>query len=647
PAPAPLSLMVPVQDLLLDTRTWVQAIYRHQTKPLPSEVSPPVLLVTIDQESINQADAEIDGFQTMPMDREYLAQLVTRLSELEAKVIGIDYFLTTQEPREEKLAQSIQAAVNKHNSWFVFAFNKQNNWKVSDRIASLNWSLPGDANFFPWDVELPGDETCSISCPFAYLLAVAKILNQQPPLTDIPQPQLASKFDFQQQVSSYLKKKQIPSLLSAYPPLGLRSIIDFSLPPRQAYQRIPAWEFLSQPLPNPELQQQLQEQVVIIAAGGYEDAEDSFSLPLAVGYWCDVYRRESQTVCPRNFTGGEAHAYMIHHLLSQHRLVLIPDFWLIVLAALIGKGTTLVLWEQPVKQRQQSITWLAFLTAAWGLVGLQVYLAALVAIPWFLPSVIFWTYILCSSQEKHNLMKRRFMGVHSLLLSTAIANVNLTEAVTSVESAATNKGKIIAAISKEQQKSTWERLQDIFRRRRNGGGSRGEFCSISPEKPSDKIWHTSPVFVWRGRVKRIELRHFSSNELIWSHQVTEFENSQRHALYTGTPLEPGEEYTYGLDYETIDEGKTIPDSIEPIYLKVMDAQERLSIEAELTALEGSAKALSNEELARQRAMYFAEKKLWSDAVTEIFSVSNPSLKWTQEIEELWSEVFLDSIFWCG
>jgi|GEM_PF-411544 len=660
------SLMVPVQDLLLDSRTWVQAIYRNRTNQLPSEVLPPVLLIAIDQESINRADAEINGFQTMPMDREYLAQLVTRLSELEARVIGMDYFLTTQEPREEKLAQSIQAAVNQHNTWFVFAFSKQDNWKVSNKIASLYWSLPGDTNFFPWDVALPGGETCTEFCPFAYLLALSDTLSRQPPLTDVPQPQLASKSNFQQQVSSYLNRQQILSLKSAFPPVGLRSIIDFSLPLQQAYQRLPAWEFLSLPFPNPELQQRLQEQVVIIAPGGYEDAEDNFSVPLAVGYWCDAsYRREGKKVdCPRYFTGGEAHAYMTHHLLSEHRVVLIPALWMILLAAFAGKVTTLMLWEQQIQQRQQSTIWLVFVTAALGLIGLQVYISASVAIPWFLPSVMFWTYIISSSREKKPMI--RLLGVHSLLLAGAIATASFTNSANSVESATTNKDNALAAISKEHQRSTreglqgifrkpsrsgssratWERLQDIFRRRRDRGGSRGEFCSISPEEPSDKIWNTSPAFVWRGRVKRIELRHFSNNELIWSHEVTELENSQRSALYTGVPLQPGEEYSYGLEYETKDEGETITDSIDPIYLKVMDAQERLSIETELTALESSTKTLSNEELALKRAIYFANKELWFDAVTEIFSVSHPSSMWTKEMEELW-QVFLSSIFWCG
>jgi hypothetical protein len=405
------SSMFPVQEALLNLRTLIQFLYRDTTKQLPHSVTSPVLLIAIDRDSINRADEEMEGFRSKPIDRRYLAQLVKRLSDLKAKVIGIDYLLDTQEPGTEKLAESIQSTLKQQETWFVFAINEQDRWKVTKKIASSNWSLQGDMYLWNETVELPTDATCTKPCPFAYLLALAYTLNQQPPQANVPKPNWYSQVDFQQQVSRYLKQAQgqdkvIAPLKRAYSPFGLRSIIDFSIPPNRAYKRIPAWKFLKLTFPNPELQQAIEQQVVIIAAGGYTDytdiEADNFPVPLAVKYWCHSrhWQAQKKADCPKVFTGGETHAYMVHHLLLSHRVVLIPGFWMIVIAAILGKGTTLALLKQKHQQRRQQVLVLVGATTAYGLVGLQLFISAGISIPWFFPSVLFWTYILPVLRQK-------------------------------------------------------------------------------------------------------------------------------------------------------------------------------------------------------------------------------------------------------
>lgn len=396
-----LCSMIPVQNWLLDLRTLMQFIYRDTTKQLPHKVLPPVLLVAIDQESINRATEDMDEFRVKPIDRRYLAQIVRRLSDLNAKVIGIDYFLDTQEPGAETLAQSLQFTIQQQETWFVFAISESDRWKVTQKIASSHWSLQGDIKFWHGAVELPTDATCTQPCPFAYLLALAHTLNQQPPQAQVPQPKWYSKVDFQQQVSRYLHQAKGQNQLTAFfkranSPLGLRSIIDFSISPDQVYQRIPSGEFLHSTFSNPELHHKLKPQVVIVAAGGYTDIEaDNFPVPLALNYGCRLHHwREQQPAdCPQVFTGGETHAYMVHHLLLSHRVLLIPDFWMIAIAAILGKWTTLMLLKQKHQQSQQQVFVLVGATTAYGLVGLQVYISAGVSIPWFFPVVLFWTYL--------------------------------------------------------------------------------------------------------------------------------------------------------------------------------------------------------------------------------------------------------------
>jgi hypothetical protein len=179
--------------------------------------------------------------------------------------------------------------------------------------------------------------------------------------------------------------------------MWLHPIIDFSIPPEQVYQRLPAWQFLETPANSPQLSN-LNQQVAIIAPGGYSDKlgapleSDNFLLPSGVSYW----RSRQNPPDPRQLlTGGEIHAYMAHHFLTQRQVVPIPDLWMIGVAILLGKGSALALSQQPSQQRRW--LWWAVLTsttAVYGLVSLQIYISAAVLFPWLLPSVTVWTYAL-------------------------------------------------------------------------------------------------------------------------------------------------------------------------------------------------------------------------------------------------------------
>ncbi|NER92920.1 MAG: CHASE2 domain-containing protein [Symploca sp. SIO1B1] len=386
-----ISLVFPVQELLLDLRTFTQAFYRDFTHQLPSNPQQRVLLVSVDQESLNQAKEKIKEFETKPIDREYLGNLVNRLRDLKVKTAGIDYILDESEPKQEVLTTAISNSVTKVGTWFVLAVNYREKLEVFP-IDQMNWSIGGDIEFFSWDVQFPEDATCTKKCPFAYSLTLAYTLNREDNLPRKLQPRLESKSDFQQEVSAYLQEE--PQLIASLAkqvnfPLGLRSIIDFSLPRQQIYQQVSAKDFFTETFPR------IQEQVVIIAAGGYYDAEDTFSMPLALRYWCRVENSPPKynSPCHGVFTGGEAHAYMVHHLLSPHQVRVIPHWWVIGITALLGKGATLLLLQQPQQQRRQWGQRLVIVTAISGIVSLQVYISNLLLIPWLLPSVVFIVYL--------------------------------------------------------------------------------------------------------------------------------------------------------------------------------------------------------------------------------------------------------------
>ena len=411
-----LSVMPDVQYPLFDLRTLIQANYRHLTNQLPSNetplpTQPSVSLIAIDQASIdqeqsNRSEVGLEPIMTWPIDRTYLARLISQLSDMDAKVVGIDFFIDTQQLGEEQLAKALQSAVEEKNSWFILAGSNTDGRQVRDQVASPNWSLRGDIGFYKWDVKLPNDSTCLDLCPFGYLLTLANTLNQQ---TTAPQPNLQSQTDFQLEISAYIREQQrlnqdnaVSLLTRAHPPFGLRSIIDFSVPPEQAYKIISAQALLSEPLSNQNLQQNIKQSVVIIASGGYAGASDNFTVPPAIAYWCHARRiaEPQRKNCPEVFTGGEVHAYMVHQLLSSRRVVQIPDWWMVFAAALLGKWATLTLAQQQVNQRQQYVFIFAVVTAYYGLVGLQAYISEDVLIPWLFPSGMFWTYAIESVKKK-------------------------------------------------------------------------------------------------------------------------------------------------------------------------------------------------------------------------------------------------------
>lgn len=402
-----LSLLFPVQNLLLDSRLGMQAVYRDLTKQLPSK-APPVLLVQVDQDSLDAR--KISARKRNPIDRRYLASLVNQLQTLEPKVVGIDYFLDSPEedPNEDSvLAESVRNVVDQ-NTWLVFATEAdavKGEVGVTPAVADLQGSMQGHTDFWPWYVELlPSNANCSNVCPFAYVLALAQALNREPVSPDLPQPRLQkadlhnqmiaylNRGDQQDDTIAFLQRSRLDSISSFAH--WLQPILDFSIPPDQAYDSIPAWQLDGSLDTTPPL---LQEQVVIIAPAGYDQAEDNFHVPMAVAYWRE--RRSLGANTPEIFTGGEAHAYTVHHLLRQHLIVPVPDFWMIGVSALLGKGITLILVNSQ-HQRRWAIALVAA-TVVYGLVSLQAYVSASVALPWLLSSAAFWVYILPALRKSY------------------------------------------------------------------------------------------------------------------------------------------------------------------------------------------------------------------------------------------------------
>ncbi|MEC4888220.1 MAG: CHASE2 domain-containing protein [Scytonema sp. PMC 1070.18] len=403
-----LSLIPPIQDLLLEPRLLLQAAYRQviqgsqNSLPPPNQKSP-ILLVQIDDKSLEKDKVEF--INERYMNYSYLGKIIDKLVERNARVIGVDYILDKDKQQPEnsqKLQRTVSNAIDK-GTWFIWGADETENYGVSPEIANLNQSSLGDINSYKWYVELPKNN-CSETCPFPYVLALShSLVNQNPQTNDLPQPQL-SKTDFRDSIIlerdkeiNFLQKlifSRTNNLLQWFQP-----IIDYSIPPKQAYQTISACELLGSCTPTPGIvRENLKSKIAIIAAGGYKQAgvdeagEDNDFIPLPIAFWRgekgwnDVFDGE------RSFTGGEAHAYTVHHLLNQHLVIAISNFIMVLIASVFGKIIVKILQNNPRRMGWELMI-VGISSVVYILVSLQVYISFEVLVPIVFPFVVFGNYM--------------------------------------------------------------------------------------------------------------------------------------------------------------------------------------------------------------------------------------------------------------
>lgn len=192
-------------------------------------------------------------------------------------------------------------------------------------------------------------------------------------------------------------------------------------------------------------------------------------------------------------------------------------------------------------------------------------------------------------------------------------------------------------------------ILEQLRRRRRSGGSRGEICAIAPailvnsnsETPgiqsaeSLKVWSDRPLFSWhtrRGSVRQIQLFIQGKPEVLWSKNIVPGETK---VIYDGKPLQPGQSYEWQL---------ILSFPVKQTIFQVMERPQRDRITDELTKLEDRLKKqrASAERIALEKANYFAQKELWSDALLQLYSVSNPSAELTEMIRQIQTHDFCPS-----
>lgn len=369
-----LSLLNTVQNSLLNQRLWVQALYRHLTGQVPQNV-PPVRLIAIDQASLDLAQVQ----RRNPLPWGYLAQVLERLDSDHPQVIGVDYLL--DDPRRQKpqdvtaLRQAVRSRVEKQQSRFVFAAALEGDQELGVHPAiglrMPAWGMQGYTNSADWFLPLPPfGQPCAQRCPFIYRMALTQTPKQFLPPQTLP----------------------ITEFSRTWGQFWLQPLVDFSIPPTRIYERTPAhqlWE--PNGLQNPA---HLRQQVILIASDRYATAglddqtPDLMAAPEAVRFWTPP-NQPTQT----KLTGGELLAYGIHHLQQRHLVIPIPDAWMVLLAAIVGKRLSRVrsrrLWPS-----------VGLGIGVFGGLSLQVYLSAALLIPIGFPAATISLYLLPSFWRK-------------------------------------------------------------------------------------------------------------------------------------------------------------------------------------------------------------------------------------------------------
>ena len=404
-----LSLIPGLQEVFLSGRLLTQAAYRNLTGQMPT-TSPAVILVQVDEASRRQAPELVN---ISPINQKYLAALITSLSQLEAGVVGIDYLLDLPKPEQSPaLAAATQQAVDDTNMWLVFSAILEGGREISvhaeSQIAPPQWTMSGYTNAPDWYMALPwGTETCQPDCPFPYLLAAAA---QASATRNFPQPALTRQTPLRSDLIANLSDSERPShrtlarrRISTLTAIGgrfkqrwLRPILDFSLPPDRIFHRVSAYELLTETINSETAEAIAQSSVVLIGGVGYvEGGVDPLSTdispnPPAIAYWRNWGRDDSTE---KTFAGVEAIAYDVHHFLQSHYVTPVPALWGVGIAAGLGAGFALYGIPQ-LNSRRQGLWLLAGSTAGYGWLSLQLTISTGLLLPWLLPSVTVWIYVL-------------------------------------------------------------------------------------------------------------------------------------------------------------------------------------------------------------------------------------------------------------
>lgn len=183
--------------------------------------------------------------------------------------------------------------------------------------------------------------------------------------------------------------------------------------------------------------------------------------------------------------------------------------------------------------------------------------------------------------------------------------------------------------------------------REPGGRGDDDVCAISPGilERQNVVWSDQPLFLWNAfsemSLQRLEVID-QTGKIVWQKSLA---TTAQSALYEGQPLQPGQYYTWRLQWtqqntEAAADGvneRTANDTKEYTVnytFQIMEPEQQRQIAAELQTLTQELNGTSAETIANQQADYLINRPepLWSDAMRILYTVENPSSQTTQKLQ---------------
>ncbi|GAB4539702.1 MAG: hypothetical protein Tsb0014_30350 [Pleurocapsa sp.] len=213
------------------------------------------------------------------------------------------------------------------------------------------------------------------------------------------------------------------------------------------------------------------------------------------------------------------------------------------------------------------------------------------------------------------------------IITLALTGITLSSSVVIPAAIAESSNNNSSTNQQEAKKSTsiLEALLSLLKSPENRLITRGdELCPMSPGNIGEQVvWNNRPLFIWAGKTSKSKISLYSptvnfnyeqDDKLLWQKTL---ESNTETVVYDGEKLEPGLTYDWHLKDANKDYRLTFV---------LMEQDQRNAIAQDLIALENELKNtnVSVEDIAIAKADYFANKKLWSDALQELYAVENPS-----------------------
>jgi CHASE2 domain len=361
---------------MIDGRQLIQAFLYdmvHLTMPEKPALKPPILLVKVDDNSLN-AKGVIDKD---PLDRGYMASLVQQASHLKTPIIGIDYvFKDNNRPRQIELSQAL-AEAHKHSRVVLGASRA---WGTAyEKIIDPKIRVDGDI-----------DVNVASNLKYEYPVFFARTIGdlQNPRIQSIPLPQqILCQWKASNHKDCRLNPTNayyhtITAISAWFGQQWLNPWINYAIPTEQAYETISSQNFLG--LSGPI------SQVILIVPS---EEFDKFKMPAVLNYHIDQ----------EQMAGGEIHAYQLYNLLTHTLITPIPDLWMIGLAGIIGKLLLHWLQNLPTDRSMSRRGWLVLTIIlpifAYGL-SFWTYSMVSIVVPVLFPTLTYFGYLIAHGWQK-------------------------------------------------------------------------------------------------------------------------------------------------------------------------------------------------------------------------------------------------------